>query len=57
MALKPCRECNKKVSTEASVCPLCGVPNPTKANKRQESSSKIKKMGYSLTLEHLMVLI
>ena len=44
MALKPCRECNKKVSTEASVCPLCGVPNPTKANKRQESSSKIKKI-------------
>ena len=29
MALKPCRECNKKVSTEATVCPLCGVPNPT----------------------------
>ena len=29
MALKPCRECNKKVSTEASVCPSCGVPNPT----------------------------
>ena len=29
MALKPCRECKKKVSTEASVCPSCGVPNPT----------------------------
>ena len=29
MALKPCRECQKKVSTEASVCPSCGVPNPT----------------------------
>ena len=28
MALKPCRECNKKVSTEASTCPSCGVPNP-----------------------------
>ena len=29
MTLKSCRECNKKVSTEASVCPSCGVPNPT----------------------------
>ena len=30
MALKPCRECKKKVSTEALTCPSCGVPNPTK---------------------------
>ena len=30
MALKPCRECKKKVSTEAVTCPSCGVPNPTK---------------------------
>ena len=29
MALKPCRECKKKVSTEAVSCPNCGVPNPT----------------------------
>ena len=29
MALKPCRECKKKVSTEATSCPSCGVPNPT----------------------------
>ena len=29
MALKKCRECGKKVSTEAATCPSCGVPNPT----------------------------
>jgi hypothetical protein len=29
MALRPCRECNAQVSTEAEVCPHCGVPNPT----------------------------
>jgi len=29
MALKNCRECNKKVSTEASNCPNCGAPHPT----------------------------
>jgi len=29
MALKPCRECKKKVSTEAATCPSCGAPRPT----------------------------
>jgi len=33
MALKPCRECKKKVSTEAVTCPNCGVPNPTLVSK------------------------
>ena len=30
MALRSCRECSKKVSTEAITCPKCGVPYPTK---------------------------
>lgn len=29
MALANCRECGKKVSTEAEACPDCGAPNPT----------------------------
>lgn len=29
MALKPCRECGKAVSTDASKCPHCGTPHPT----------------------------
>lgn len=29
MALRPCRECGRQVSTEALSCPQCGVPNPT----------------------------
>jgi hypothetical protein len=36
MALKPCRECKKKVSTEAATCPNCGVPNPTQEIKTKE---------------------
>lgn len=28
MALKPCRECKEKVSTEAKTCPHCGVSKP-----------------------------
>lgn len=29
MALKPCKECKKEISTEAKVCPNCGKKNPT----------------------------
>ncbi len=28
MALAPCRECGKEVSTEATACPHCGAPRP-----------------------------
>ena len=38
MALKPCRECKKKVSTEAATCPNCGVPNPTSKTTRKTTS-------------------
>jgi hypothetical protein len=30
MAMKPCRECTKEVSTEAKTCPHCGVSFPTR---------------------------
>jgi len=42
MALKACRECKKKVSTEAISCPKCGVPNPTKKVLNQKIESKGK---------------
>ena len=29
MALKPCKECGKEVSTDARRCPHCGVSSPT----------------------------
>lgn len=56
MALKPCRECKKKVSTEAVTCPSCGVPNPTKPWKADaeyrksltSSSSKSKQKKSNL---------
>ena len=31
MALEPCRECGAKVSTEAEICPHCGVRLPTRS--------------------------
>lgn len=30
MALKPCRECGREVSTEAVSCPACGAPWPAR---------------------------
>ena len=41
MALKNCRECKKKVSTEALTCPDCGVPNPTKNFSKMKESEFI----------------
>jgi hypothetical protein len=28
MTIRACRECNKDISTEARICPSCGVPDP-----------------------------
>jgi hypothetical protein len=41
MALKPCRECSAQVSTEAEVCPHCGVRSPT-ADQPSPVSSTVK---------------
>jgi len=38
MALKPCRECKKKISTETISCPNCGVPNPAATLEKQNNS-------------------
>ena len=39
MPLQPCRECGEMVSTEASTCPKCGVPNPTKTVEAIEAAN------------------
>jgi hypothetical protein len=42
MALAVCRECGNTVSTEASVCPRCGVPSPTRPHTpSRDATSKI----------------
>jgi hypothetical protein len=28
MTLRPCRECGKEISSEARVCPICGIKKP-----------------------------
>jgi RNA polymerase subunit RPABC4/transcription elongation factor Spt4 len=34
MALVPCRECGKEISTEAPACPHCGRPTPPRTPSR-----------------------
>ena len=29
MSADPCRECGREISTEAVICPHCGVPRPS----------------------------
>ena len=50
MALKPCRECKKKVSTEAATCPSCGVPNPT---QKKEKTTRDQSWRKNLGIENL----
>lgn len=51
MALKPCRECAKEVSTDAQACPHCGTVMPTKEVTREWvpcpncGSAKTKRYG------------
>ena len=45
MALKSCRECKKKVSTEAFSCPSCGAPNPTFSKGSKQSFSIMKEIN------------
>ena len=45
MALRSCRECKKKVSTEAKICPRCGVPDPTALKRKIKSKQTLKGTG------------
>ena len=54
MALKACRECKKKVSTEATACPSCGAPNPTqkKVNTKPWGADKQSKIKNERNIEN-----
>ena len=48
MALKPCRECGKEVSTTAKTCPHCGTLHP--ANTAAAVGSGLMGCGCALTV-------
>ena len=39
MALEPCKECSKEISTLAKSCPNCGAPNDNVENQSQSKNS------------------
>ena len=53
MALQPCRECGKEISTETSACPHCGAGHPTTGPssdtaKRLASAESLKATGEAM---------
>ncbi|MDA1380491.1 zinc ribbon domain-containing protein [Plesiomonas shigelloides subsp. oncorhynchi] len=52
MAMTKCRECGKDVSTEAKVCPHCGVENPGIASAVPAPAKK-KDQGLALLVVYL----
>ncbi len=57
MALMPCRECGKTVSTEAVSCPQCGAVNPTRLPARQQASTPAVKKKPGAILRGLLGLV
>jgi hypothetical protein len=46
MALSSCRECGKRISTEAASCPHCGVPTPSAPTKKKPIA--VRRLLYAL---------
>ena len=57
MALMPCRECGRTVSTEAMACPQCGAVNPTGTVSRQHAKPSPAKKKSRTTLKGVLGLI
>jgi hypothetical protein len=53
MALQPCRECGSQISTEATVCPRCGVPDPTRLTPEDKVADRHAKMQSSFATRDL----
>jgi hypothetical protein len=49
MALRPCKECKKEISSEAKVCPNCG--------KKQETGGGIGCLGVIIVLVVLYFIV
>lgn len=41
MALVACKECAKEISTETSICPVCGTPLPKLASGRSKNAEAL----------------
>ena len=52
MALAACRECGKRISTEARSCIGCGAPNPT--SKPKKNSKDTSKLTFVEKIKHYL---
>lgn len=46
-----CKECGKKISDEANVCPYCGCPKETQTNKDISSYQEQRKLQFKSKIE------
>lgn len=56
MAMEPCRECGKHVSTEAEACPNCGTPDPTGAQTAEKEAER-KRAGIGCLIVTVLVVV
>ena len=57
MALKECRECNQKVSTNAENCPHCGIHQPILGSLTPKQRENRRKLDDRIKLEDIIVKI
>jgi hypothetical protein len=57
MALKECRECNQKVSTNAENCPHCGIHQPILGSLTPKQRENRRKLDDRIKHEDIIVKI
>jgi hypothetical protein len=57
VALKKCKECGKKVSDKAQLCPNCGTPNPIPTLTPSQKHTKKPKWNDAVGLTVLILII
>ena len=57
MALKECKECNQKVSTNAENCPPCGIHQPIRGSLTPKQRENRRKLDDRIKLEDIIVKI
>ena len=54
MALKECKECNQKVSTNAENCPHCGIHQPIQGSLTPKQRENRRKLDDRIKLEDII---
>lgn len=54
MALAPCRECGREISTEAAACPHCGAPAAAAAG---QTDRKVAAWGFAALMAVFLVIV